>query len=389
MKRILFFFFSLLPIPFWGQEPIGDNSYIITEEFANNINKLNGLPENFHEGLARVRQKDKSGSGLFGYIDKMGRLVIPYQFDDALDFSEGLALVYKDGKGGYIDYTGKIVIPFEYDEYASSFSEGFAVVHSETNYKFGYINKTGKLVIPYQYDFAYDFREGFARVAKENNSTEETLHGFINKKGNVVIPIRYFNAGNYHEGLVYVIRAEDWNIEVLDKTNKNAFTFDFDHIIISRGGECNLYFSEGLSCVEKNGKYGYIDKTGKVVVPFLFSEGGHFSEGLARVGNDEKKYGFIDTTGTVVIQFQFEEAPMELLFYESGLSVAHTDFCEGLARVCKDGKFGFIDQKGNIIIPIQYDYAQSFQEGLARVWKDGEMGYVDKFGNCTISHQIK
>ena len=38
----------------------------------------------------------------FGYIDKTGKLVIPAQFDDADNFSEGLAGVYTHGKWGYI-----------------------------------------------------------------------------------------------------------------------------------------------------------------------------------------------------------------------------------------------------------------------------------------------
>ena len=46
-----------------------------------------------------------------GYIDKTGRLIIPFKFDSAGKFSEGLAAVRIKEKTGYIDATGKFVIP--------------------------------------------------------------------------------------------------------------------------------------------------------------------------------------------------------------------------------------------------------------------------------------
>ncbi len=51
--------------------------------------------------------------GEWGYIDKAGKVVIAPQFDDALDFSEGLASVRIGWKWCYIDKTGKIVFKEE------------------------------------------------------------------------------------------------------------------------------------------------------------------------------------------------------------------------------------------------------------------------------------
>ena len=49
------------------------------------------------------------------------------EFDIVLPFSEGLALVGKDLQFGYIDTTGKLVIPFQW-EFAFHFIEGLAQV---------------------------------------------------------------------------------------------------------------------------------------------------------------------------------------------------------------------------------------------------------------------
>ncbi|MEE1004088.1 MAG: WG repeat-containing protein [Bacteroidaceae bacterium] len=65
----------------------------------------------YNEGLAGVKNAD----GRWGFIDKSGRLVIPYQWKKVLWFSEGLAGVQDDNeKWGFIDKTGKVVLPFEW-----------------------------------------------------------------------------------------------------------------------------------------------------------------------------------------------------------------------------------------------------------------------------------
>jgi hypothetical protein len=50
----------------------------------------------------------------------------------------------------------------------------------------------------------------------------------------------------------------------------------------------------------KNGKYGYIDKTGKIVIKPQFDKAYDFSEGLASISLNGK-WGFIDNTGKIAI----------------------------------------------------------------------------------------
>ena len=49
--------------------------------------------------------------------------------------------------------------------------------------------------------------------------------------------------------------------------------------------KCDASFSEGFAQVRKDFKYGYIDKSGKLVIEIepQYNEVGYFSEGLARV----------------------------------------------------------------------------------------------------------
>jgi hypothetical protein len=56
-------------------------------------------------------------------------------------------------------------------------------------------------------------------------------------------------------------------------------------------------FSEGLACVKLNGKYGYLDKTGKEIIPLKYESAVPFSHGLARVWVN-KKERYIGRDGT-------------------------------------------------------------------------------------------
>jgi hypothetical protein len=128
-----------------------------------------------------------------------------------------------------------------------------------------------------------------------------------------------------------------------------------------------MNFSEGLARVKLNGKYGYIDKTGKEVIPCKYDNAENFSEGLAIVMLNDK-YGFIDKTGKEVTPLKYDNAGR---------------FSEGLALVRLNDKYGYIDKTGKEVTPL-YDEIRNFSEGLARVRLNGKYGYIDKTGKEVI-----
>jgi hypothetical protein len=107
--------------------------------------------------MAIVRKGEK-----MGYINRQNQVVIPTNFDEAYDFSEGLAGVKIKGKFGFIDQTGKLVIPAEYDE-IHYFADGLVKVGKGESVF--YLNKEGKCV-PYK---GYNCNvEGIAIAAPSN-----------------------------------------------------------------------------------------------------------------------------------------------------------------------------------------------------------------------------
>ena len=51
-----------------------------------------------------------------------------------------------------------------------------------------------------------------------------------------------------------------------------------------------------LKRIKRNGKWGFIDDMGKIVIPCQWNEVGSFSEGMATIVNKKGKTGFIDET---------------------------------------------------------------------------------------------
>ena len=57
--------------------------------------------------------------GKYGFINRIGDIVIKVQYDDAESFEDGLARVKIGDKWGYIDKTGEFVIPPKFNHVGS------------------------------------------------------------------------------------------------------------------------------------------------------------------------------------------------------------------------------------------------------------------------------
>ena len=124
--------------------------------------------------------------------------------------------------------------------------------------------------------------------------------------------------------------------------------------------------------------YGYIDGTGRVVIPIGFQYASEFSEGLAAVSVQPLSAGVVGKWGYIGQEGKFIVTPQ--------YARAH-DFSEGLAVVCTK-LCGYIDRTGQLVIPLQYEIADDFHEGLAAVMKGGRFGYVDHRGVLAIPHRF-
>lgn len=230
----------------------------------------------------------------------------------------------------------------------------------------GYIDQSGKMIISPQFEEAFTFNEGLALVR-----TTDDKYGFINEKGEYKIPAVYKDAAGFSEGLANVVK-ENQKVEYIGKDGKTVFTPEGEI-------EYAYPFKDGMALVKIGNKYGYINRTGKVVIPVQYEEANNFSEGLAMVlveENEKGKYGFIDKEGKIVITPQFEKA--------------YYGFKEGMAPIKLGNKYGFINKEGKIAITPTYDDVNLFTNGLAAARMGGDLwGFIDKEGKWKINPQFE
>lgn len=287
------------------------------------------LIKDFSETLFAVRRTIKENDKWYakwGYVDKNGKIIIPFNYGNAESFSEGLAAVeLADGKWGYIDKSSEI--KFAGFRWAESFSEGLAAVKYDD---WGFIDKNGKFIISTKYEKVEPFREGLSLVM--TNDGRKSEFSFIDKFGKVAISLNYTDAKS---------------------------------------------FAEERSAVYAKGKWGFINKMGVEIVPLQYDFVESYSEGLtvvfkgtiSGVNGMKGKFGFIDKDGKLIIPLKFDFA---------------TSFVKGVSKVSLNNKYGLIDKTGKEIIPIKYDdvwYWGFINEGFIGVILNGKKGFVDIYGN--------
>lgn len=176
--------------------------------------------------------------------------------------------------------------------------------------------------------------------------------------------------------------------------------------------------------INENGKMGFIDSTGLIIIKPMFDYVSYFNEDLA-VAVKDSTYGYIDKTGRWVIKPQFsiihhilygtnkyigpfsltlENLKTDSIYkqFKQFLMSPHDstywydlpkeiNFHEGLAVYYDEKKgYGYIDKKGTVIIKPHFSTAGVFSEGLGcvSVLDKSKLsiryGYIDKNGNWII-----
>jgi len=303
------------------------------------------------EGLFEVKRNKKHG-----HIDINGKEIIPCMYDDGSYFSEGVAAECLNGKWGIIDYFNNTVIPFDYEE---TFLCKNNLINAKKNGKYGLINKNNEVVI----DFIYDeishvcTRECLSYPAKKDDKW-----GVIDRYGNVIEDFIYDEEeylSDHDDNIGEFIKLTKDNKCALYSTKEKAFLTDFIYENIS-------FISENKFAVVKDGKTGFVDTIGELIIPTIYDKNtvDGFEEGVCVVRKNGQS-GVVDMFGNVVIPFEH-------------LRIGECR--EGMIRTNK----GFFNRKGELVIPFDsngYNTTSYFSCGYVDV-SSKEYGdvYIDKTG---------
>ncbi|MBO6938124.1 MAG: WG repeat-containing protein [Deltaproteobacteria bacterium] len=284
----------------------------------------------------------KINGGKWGFVRSDGSVVVEPTYDFAYDFEEGLATVEIKGTGyGCIDRNGQVVVQPQY-AFMSHHRNGLAFFSDGT--KEGYLDLKGGVVIAPQFDEATNFDGGMAKVKVGER------FGLIGPDGSWISEPKWERMGTVRHGTVWAVG--DGKVMVLNAQGGVFGPFQ----------DARLQLMGEISHVPvKDGEtWGFIDVQGNRIAGG-FGDVWAYSGGSARVKDAQGKLGYIDERGQLVIGHHFEDG---LNYVGDTTSVKH------------EGKWGVIDRQGQVSIPFEYDSPIQVREGVGRVEKDGRFGFA-------------
>ena len=332
-------------------EPLGDG-YFLAQKCTGETNI--GLGHSSGSGIKNVRY----------LLDGKGKVL--HTYDTGTDVTmwgggEQTLLVGRntenDFGNGAIDWEGNTVIPFVY-LYVDFFSEGMAAVKDENG--MGYVNREGEPVIPTQFQTTRAFSDGLAVVEKKDGT-----YAYIDKTGKVAIDAsKYSSALPFYEGLAMVRSRDTHKAGFIDKTGKEVIPCQYRWAGYFRNGATYASDAEGKNwLIDQTGKKLKLIAEGKYLVyaddamtkPNQQKNGVAIMEDIVDLPNGDHEHvrRYFDETG---------EISYETYRLKKGLSEGLAPYWDATAK-----KYGYVNESGAWVIAPAFDAAERFQDGSAVV----------------------
>ncbi len=279
------------------------------------------------EMFVRKRAVPWQSEPLFDLINTRCETIKQDGYGDCVGFREGVAVIKDSSSIRCIDrYRDKL---FEIRDdslrtsgFQSLFHDGLLRISSSHGYY--YVSKRGKKVTD-TYEWAGEFHNNRAVVGRERIlSTKGNIYGVIDKEGMWKVRPKYDDISD---------------------------------------------FSRGLAAVCLNGKKGFIDINGNVVIPLVWDTVTSFGTGglaFARA-NYPMVSCMIDASGKQQLML-----PLECQYARS--------FSENMLAAKGEQGWGYIDREGKWVIAPEYDEIGDFSDGVAPVCKGEKWSFIDSEG---------
>ena len=383
----------------------------------------------FNEGKAIV-PKIVDGNIKFGYIDENGKIIIPFEYDDAHIFINGLACVKKENKWGAIDKKGKTIIPFKYEYLESTKSEYFIFGRNE---RVGIISKEEKEIIEPKYLAAkHIFGSLFGFLNQELiNHNEYKIEDYSDYYLRFITPNPLFEKW----GVINIMSQDTivpFNFNSVIKVNNNfGLGIKYKEVTIK---EAESKYIEGFitqhtaipkePSIIQGTKYSTIfnqkglGKTYSSISVISISPQMDYIPPIFEIAEDYRFLGFyIDNMGneiensSVIEKLDNKRIKSQVYNYDVEISIGYdvhtlvseyrnkrkvkkkilgyrlSDFDEAYLGssgiiVKKNNRFGYLDLTGKTLLPISYSFLEETDSGVLKVSMDSTSFYlINKKGN--------
>lgn len=253
------------------------------------------------------------------------------EIDDTLEvfnFNNKIAVVKSKEKEGLMDVEGNIVLPIEYDMIANQY---YNVAFVKRDNKWSVFEKDTNQIWDLNADDFIDVRPNVYCI-RLNDKWYEFVPPYT------IVRCLPYDEVDYYD-------TEDFKYFKFRKGEKYGIIDEsFNKICSAKYLELDLYHT-GIPAAAKNskGRYGFVDKTGKKVIPFIYDWANSFFEGVGVVELDDKM-GAVNLEGKFVLPIEYDVIVNEFIHL----------------MVEKDGYFWYIDYNGEIIKDMPHDKVENF-----------------------------
>lgn len=321
----------------------------------------------------------------YGVIDNSGKLIVEPKYTEVLnlgkDNKSGFIVKAEDGKYGIIDYSNQVILEPKYDEILKIYGNNMYVVKQANkqiivkkdgtevlnqgydsikqilknadngiifmqNGKCGVMKTTGEVTIEPEYENLKEAKSGILIACKDGK------YGVIDIEKNTKVDFKYANINYNEKADIYIAEDTEFNNDIID----NNFTVRQTGILIDMDDE------KGYIKIRQADEYKYYN--------YKFEEKKESevnTNNTLFLSKKDGKYGFVDKEGNVVVDYIYDDAIEQNAY--------------GYAGIKKDGKWGSIDNKGNVVQEPIYnldDYLKIDFVGRWHYGKDINMNYYNQ-----------
>jgi hypothetical protein len=234
----------------------------------------------------------------------------------------------------------------------------------------GYIDTAGNSLMEFKYRYNDPFENGIAGV----RSLDYLKNCFIDKKGNTVFecPDNWVS-----------IKSFDGPLALIQIKDKGGFAFIDRNYRVVVEPQFSAYTGRrnGLYIVSKDAMDGAIDSTGKVIIPFEFSEVKEFTSNKLIVSKTFFKKQYADPAQLWNYENTYtKEGVFDLTKHSLSLPLEYEELTNagyGLMITKLNGKYGYLNENAQPLSGFEFERASPFFNKRAWVKFNGKWGIIE------------
>ena len=291
-----------------GQIGLANNTGSILIDVA--YSEIKNLGTTYKDGYITI-----DSQGKYGVVSVTKQQILENKYDEIKQVYLGdNYLVIEGGKEKLINSKSETIVEDGFDDIKSNTTRGVIYV---LNNMYGEINTSGEVTIEAKYQDLKQANEGIY-IAKQNDK-----YGIIDENGQEKLPFSYTGIVYNEDTNLYLAEDEEYNTSIIDENYNVKLTgilidITKDYIRMRIDDDYKYY---NLNCEEisssealkdntlflkkENGKYGYVDKNGNVIVDYIYDDATEQNEyGFAAV-KQNGLWGSIDKDGKIIINPEY------------------------------------------------------------------------------------